>query len=47
MTDKTRKLGLIVIRGPQISLIAPAEEREEIANPFADVEEEGEEEEGK
>jgi hypothetical protein len=29
-----------VVRGTQISLIAPSDEMEEIANPFADAEEE-------
>ncbi len=42
ITGKTRKLGLVVVRGTQISLIAPSDEMEEIANPFAEVEEEGE-----
>jgi U6 snRNA-associated Sm-like protein LSm7 len=34
ITDKTRKLGLVVIRGTQVSLVAPKEGMEEIANPF-------------
>ncbi len=42
VTDKTRKLGLVVCRGTQVSLICPSDEMEEIANPFAE-EEEGEE----
>ncbi len=44
VTDKTRPLGLVVIRGTQISLICPSDEMEEIANPFATeaVEEEAE-----
>lgn len=41
VTDKTRKLGLVVCRGTQVSLICPSDEMEEIANPFAE-EEEGE-----
>lgn len=42
VTDKTRKLGLVVCRGTQVSLICPSDEMEEIANPFAEEEEEGE-----
>mmetsp|Transcript_5002 Transcript_5002/g.9226 ORF Transcript_5002/g.9226 Transcript_5002/m.9226 type:complete len:109 (+) Transcript_5002:112-438(+) len=34
ITDETRKLGLVVIRGTQVSLVAPKEGMEEIANPF-------------
>ncbi|KAL7566186.1 hypothetical protein ACA910_011261 [Epithemia clementina (nom. ined.)] len=34
MTDKTRKLGLVVIRGTQVSLVAPTDGMEEIENPF-------------
>lgn len=34
ITDKTRKLGLIVVRGTQVSLVSPQEGMEEIANPF-------------
>jgi len=33
-TDRTRKLGLIVVRGPQVLLVAPQDGAEEIANPF-------------
>ena len=33
-TDKTRKLGLVVVRGTQVSLISPQDGVEEIANPF-------------
>jgi U6 snRNA-associated Sm-like protein LSm7 len=40
VTDKTRELGLIVIRGTQVALIAPSDEMEEIANPFGESEEE-------
>mmetsp|Transcript_459 Transcript_459/g.555 ORF Transcript_459/g.555 Transcript_459/m.555 type:complete len:87 (-) Transcript_459:165-425(-) len=29
-----RKLGLVVVRGTQVSLVSPNEGREEIANPF-------------
>ena len=31
---KTRDLGLIVVRGPQIVVISPTDGAEEIANPF-------------
>ena len=34
ITDKTRKLGLVVIRGTQVSLVSPEDGTEEIANPF-------------
>jgi U6 snRNA-associated Sm-like protein LSm7 len=34
VTDKSRKLGLVVIRGTQVSLVSPEEGMEEIANPF-------------
>lgn len=40
VTEKTRKLGLVVCRGTQICLICPSDEMEEIANPFLDEEEE-------
>lgn len=49
ITDKTRKLGLVVIRGTQVSLVSPQDGMEEIANPFLaaddddDDNEEGEE----
>jgi U6 snRNA-associated Sm-like protein LSm7 len=33
-TDTTRRLGLVVVRGTQVSLVAPQEGVEEIANPF-------------
>ena len=36
VTENTRPLGLVVCRGTQISLIAPSDGSEEIANPFAD-----------
>ena len=40
ITDQKRKLGLVVVRGTQVSLVSPEEGREEIANPFmADDEE--------
>jgi hypothetical protein len=39
VTDKTRKLGLIVVRGTQVSLVSPQEGVEEIANPFVAAEE--------
>lgn len=34
VTDQTRKLGLVVVRGTQVSLVAPQDGVEEIANPF-------------
>lgn len=34
ITDNTRKLGLVVCRGTQVSLISPEDGMEEIANPF-------------
>eukprot|EP01082_Thalassiosira_pseudonana_P009543 g8577.t1 g8577 contig3:418846-419655(+) len=34
ITNQTRKLGLVVIRGTQVSLVSPEEGTEEIANPF-------------
>mmetsp|Transcript_108829 Transcript_108829/g.314261 ORF Transcript_108829/g.314261 Transcript_108829/m.314261 type:complete len:104 (+) Transcript_108829:94-405(+) len=42
ITEKTRKLGMVVIRGTQVSLVSPQDGVEEIANPFlvADEEEE-------
>ena len=42
VTDKTRKLGLVVIRGTQVSLVSPHEGMEEIANPFVQAEGGGE-----
>eukprot|EP01031_Cornospumella_fuschlensis_P030056 gene30056-36300_t len=39
-TEQTRRLGLVVCRGTQICLICPSDEMEEIANPFAEEEEE-------
>mmetsp|Transcript_39216 Transcript_39216/g.93900 ORF Transcript_39216/g.93900 Transcript_39216/m.93900 type:complete len:118 (-) Transcript_39216:699-1052(-) len=45
ITNKTRKLGLVVIRGTQVSLVSPEDGTEEIANPFLDGgEEDGEDE---
>jgi U6 snRNA-associated Sm-like protein LSm7 len=38
-------LGLVVVRGTQVSLVSPQEGVEEIANPFLVAEEEDEEEE--
>ena len=32
----TRKLGLVVLRGPTITLLNPADGMEEIENPFAE-----------
>lgn len=34
LTDKTRELGKVVIRGVQVLTIAPLEGLEEISNPF-------------
>ena len=34
ITENTRKLGLVVIRGTQVSLVSPKDGMEEIANPF-------------
>ena len=42
-SEKTRKLGLVVVRGTQVSLVSPQEGMEEIANPFL-VEDDNEEE---
>ena len=39
ITDKTRKLGLVVVRGTQVSLVSPQDGVEEIANPFLVAEE--------
>ena len=46
VTGQTRRLGLVVIRGTQVSLVSPEDGTEEIANPFlagADDEEDAEE----
>jgi U6 snRNA-associated Sm-like protein LSm7 len=43
VTDETRKLGLVVVRGTQVSLVSPQEGVEEIANPFLVAEEDDEE----
>ena len=40
ITSETRKLGLVVIRGTQVSLVSPEEGTEEIANPFLGGDEE-------
>jgi hypothetical protein len=45
-TDTSRKLGLVVVRGTQVSLVSPQEGAEEIANPFLAAEEEEGGEEG-
>lgn len=42
ITDQKRKLGLVVVRGTQVSLVSPQEGMEEIANPFLVAEEEEE-----
>ena len=34
ITEETRRLGLVVIRGTQVSLVSPQDGVEEIANPF-------------
>jgi hypothetical protein len=34
ITETTRKLGLVVVRGTQVSLVSPQDGMEEIANPF-------------
>ncbi|CAM9732537.1 unnamed protein product [Chrysoparadoxa australica] len=39
LTDATRDIGLVVCRGTQVSLIAPVDGTEEIANPFLQEEE--------
>lgn len=43
-TDKTRRLGLVVIRGTQVSLVSPQDGMEEIANPFVIGDDDEEEE---
>jgi U6 snRNA-associated Sm-like protein LSm7 len=35
-TEQTRNLGLVVCRGPQLSLISPSDGMEQIENPFAE-----------
>ena len=42
VTEKTRMLGLVVVRGPQVSLVSPTEGMEQIDNPFEDDDDEGE-----
>lgn len=39
ITNQRRKLGLVVIRGTQVSLVAPMDGMEEISNPFIQEEE--------
>jgi U6 snRNA-associated Sm-like protein LSm7 len=39
ITNDTRKLGLVVIRGTQVSLVSPKDGMEEISNPFLAAEE--------
>jgi len=41
LTDKTRSLGLTVLRGTSVMLIAPVDGTQEIANPFLAAAEEG------
>ncbi|KAG6899173.1 hypothetical protein C0993_012666 [Termitomyces sp. T159_Od127] len=38
-TDHTRALGLVVLRGPTITLLSPVDGSEEIANPFVNQDE--------
>jgi len=40
ITDLTRKLGLVIVRGTQVSLVSPEDGLEEIANPFLGAAEE-------
>ena len=40
LTDEVRRLGLVVCRGLQVSLVSPVDGMEEIANPFIQAEEE-------
>ena len=42
-TDRTRRLGLVVVRGTQVSLVAPQEGVEEISNPFLPADDDDEE----
>ena len=39
ITEKSRMLGLVVVRGTQVSLVSPEDGMEEIANPFIASEE--------
>ena len=39
-TDERRRLGLVVCRGLQVSLVSPVDGMEELANPFIQQEEE-------
>ena len=41
LTDKTRRLGLVVCRGTQVCLMSPIDGYREIDNPFEDEEGEG------
>jgi len=40
ITDRKRKLGLVVVRGTQVSLVSPKDGVEEISNPFLVADEE-------
>jgi hypothetical protein len=40
-TEKTRNLGLVVVRGTQVSLVSPQDGFEEIANPFLPADDDG------
>lgn len=44
VTKETRRLGMAVIRGTQVSLVAPEDGMEAISNPFVAAEEEEEDE---
>lgn len=41
-TGQTRSLGLVICRGTQVSIFCPSDEMEEIANPFAEYDEDEE-----
>lgn len=42
ITDETRKLGVVVLRGPSLMMVTPMEGFEEIDNPFLAEDEETE-----
>mmetsp|Transcript_17044 Transcript_17044/g.46864 ORF Transcript_17044/g.46864 Transcript_17044/m.46864 type:complete len:110 (-) Transcript_17044:295-624(-) len=44
VTEKKRTLGLVVVRGTQVSLVSPREGVEEIENPFLVADDDEEEE---
>lgn len=39
LTDQTRKLGTVIVRGPQLLTLAPVDGTEMIGNPFAAAQE--------